>query len=124
MIGRVNSWLEAVVPVQVERAGGPAMTLACVLDTGFDGFVALAPSQMAALGLRPAGTQRVTLGDGSEAHLPLYNVPVLWHGSRLAVPALAVDGTPLLGMALLHGSLLSMQVVEGGFVRIEPIPLP
>ncbi|MBM4031673.1 MAG: clan AA aspartic protease [Planctomycetes bacterium] len=122
MIGRVSSGLEAIVPVVVGPAGGPAMTLACILDTGFDGFVALAPSQMAALGLRPAGTQRVTLGDGSEAHLPLYNVPILWHGRRLAVPALEVEGAPLLGMALLHGSEVGMQVVEGGFVRIEPIP--
>jgi len=122
MTGRVTSRLEAVVPVRVGGAGGPPMTLPCVLDTGFDGFLALAPEQFASLGLRAAGTQVVILGDGSEARLPVYRVPVHWHGRLLAVPALEVEGAPLLGMALLHGSLVSMCVATDGPVRIDPIP--
>ena len=82
------------------------------------------PEQVAALRLVPLGAQIVVLGNGSEAELALYEVAVEWHGRLTVVPALEIEGGALIGMALLRGSRLAMDVVEDGPVRIEPIAQP
>jgi predicted aspartyl protease len=68
-----------------------------------------------------AGTKRATLADGSETMFRVFDVTVHWHGQPFLVPALEVDAGALVGMALLHGSRLTMDVLEDGPVRIEPI---
>lgn len=41
---------------------------------------------------------------------------VLWHGARKVVSVLATGRLPLLGMLLLDGSDLNIQVASGGLV--------
>ena len=35
---------------------------------------------------------------------------------------LAADGTPLIGMSLLRGTRVTVEVEDGGLVTIEPLP--
>jgi hypothetical protein len=46
---------------------------------------------------------------------------VEWHGTPREVIALAADGDPLIGMSLLRGSRLSIDVINGGEVRIDAL---
>lgn len=66
----------------------------------------------------------MTLADGSPGVFMVHEVAVHWHGALLHVQALEIDGGALLGMGLLHGSRLTMDVLEDGPVHIEPIVEP
>jgi len=120
--GRVSPQLEAAIPLALRGQNRTAATLRVVIDTGFDGSLCLPPEQVAAFQLIPLGAQVAILGDGSEAELAVYEVAVEWHGRLVIAPALEAEGGALLGMALLHGSRLTMDVVESGQLQIERIP--
>jgi clan AA aspartic protease len=119
--GRVTSNRDAVVPLQLQAADGSPETVDAVVDTGFTEFVALPADRIAGLGLPLAGLQRIFLADGSATVLMAYEAVVHWHGEDLAVEALEVDAGALIGMALLEGSRLTIDVARGGSVQIEPM---
>jgi clan AA aspartic protease len=122
--GSVTADHEAVVVVQVRAPKGRPQTVEAVLDTGFTEFLALPLDRIAALGLPFRCTQRMFLADGSQTTLAAYRGVVVWHGLPLLVPVLAVDGDALVGMSLLEGSHVGMEVVAGGQVLVEPISEP
>ena len=119
--GRVTSEREAVIRVQVQAPGGDAEMVEAALDTGFTEYIGLPPDRIARLRLPLVGLQPMRLGDGSVAVLAVHEALVWWHGAWLVVQALEVQGGALVGMALLHGSRLTMDVVRDGPVRIEPL---
>jgi len=119
--GRVTTELEAVIHLRVQAIEGQAETVELVIDTGFTGFLALPSERVAALGLPFLGESRATLADGSPADVGVYEAVVHWHKEPLLVPVLAVQGGALVGMALLRGSHLGMDVVEDGSLRIATI---
>ncbi len=56
------------------------------------------------------------LADDSTIFVEVYEAMVLWHGARKVVSVLATGRLPLLGMLLLDGSDLNIQVASGGLV--------
>lgn len=53
---------------------------------------------------------------------PTYRGIVLWHGHRRSVRIIESEGTPLIGTALLWGSLLTAEMTDNGAVSIGPLP--
>lgn len=49
------------------------------------------------------------------------NDKVLWHGMVRPVAVIAAEGQPLVGMALLRGSRLSVEVLPGGEVAVSEV---
>lgn len=117
--GSVNAAHEAVVSLFLQGPAGRTVEVEAVLDTGFNRFIALPLEIITALGSSPAGSNRVVLGDGSEASLDVYGVTVLWEGVPRRVDAYAADTSPLIGMRLLDGHSLYVEVQDGGRVAIE-----
>ena len=74
------------------------------------------------LELAPRDEKPVILADGSVANSQTYVGTVDWHGEARRVRVHEVDGRPLIGMSLLRGSRLTVDVMEGGAVAIEPLP--
>jgi predicted aspartyl protease len=72
MTGTVTSQLKGIITVEVRAPDGHQETLPFLLDTGFDGFLALPPQQIAGLRLPLHGTELVLFADGREAILPVY----------------------------------------------------
>jgi len=68
------------------------------------------------------GHRRGTLADGSVTRLDAYLATVVWHGQPKGVLISQTAGTPLIGMSLLEGSRLTMDVVDGGKVILEELP--
>jgi hypothetical protein len=64
----------------------------------------------------------VTLADGRDITLRQYEATVLWDGQPRDVMVLEADGGALIGMALLYGSRLTVEVLDGGPVTIELLP--
>ncbi len=117
--GVVNAAREAIVTLPVQGPAGESQEVVTVIDTGFNRYLMLPLSVVAELGLRFLTRGRVTLADGSESSFEVYEVTVLWDGQPRDVYTFASDGTPLVGMALLEGHDLSVQVREGGRVVIQ-----
>jgi len=112
-----RAYVDLVVqgPNQVEG------TVAFVLDTGFTGVMTLPPAACSALGLTVDRLQPAGLADGSRVMLDVYLATLMWDGEERYVEVLAMDGAALIGMSLLDGSEVRLQVADGGLVTIEPL---
>jgi len=117
--GTVNADYEAVIRLFVQGPAELAHEVDAIIDTGFNGFLTLPPALVTALGLMRRSRGRALLANGSEELFDIYGVTVLWDGQQRYVEADAVDTTPLVGMSLLDGYDLHIQVADGGQVVIQ-----
>ena len=117
--GVVNSRLEAVISLSLSGPLGSNREVEAVVDTGFSEFLILPTELARELSLAFGGVTLMILADGEKQYFEYYNVTVMWDGRPRTVRAHVADGTPLVGMALLHGHSLYVEVVEGGRVVIE-----
>lgn len=92
-----------------------------ILDTGFEGYLALPGSLLWRLEAEPSGLQRSVLADGSEREGIVYSLSLIWQDEPCDVEVLVLEGNPLLGTLLLDGNHLDIEVTEGGEVIIEPL---
>lgn len=120
MSGQVIN-LHALFVVPFRLPDGSHRDVEFVIDTGFTGFLALPPHEVAALGLSFQYHTRALLADHSEIRLPVHEETILWNGSELDVNVLATGERPLLGTALLKGHELVVQFAESGLVTIEAL---
>ena len=121
MFGMVNNNCEAIIKVAVGRIGSPKITVDAVIDTGFTSFLSLPLSVITDLGLPWHYRDVGTLGDGSEVIFEIYKAAVIWDGQNQIVDVAASEADPLVGMGLLYGFKLQIEVVEGGTVTIEAL---
>ena len=90
-----------------------------IVDTGFNGFLTLPPALVATLALPRLNRGRATLADGSAQIIDVHGATVIWDGETRHVEITAVNAPPLVGMSMLYGYDLSIQVVDGGSVAIR-----
>ena len=123
MFGAVSgNGREPVLPLTLLGYAGASdrrLQAEAVVDTGFDGELTLPPELVRRLGYPHLGTTGATLADGSEVQVDYFAGSVSWHGDPRAVVLLAADGKPLIGMELLAGSRLTVEVMPGGDVTVE-----
>jgi clan AA aspartic protease len=118
--GRIRDH-EAIIEFEVAGRDQSLQQIEAVVDTGFNGYLTLPSHLVSALQLPFAGHRRGTLADGSVARLDVYLASVVWHGRPKEVLISQTPGTPLIGMSLLEGSRLAMDVVDGGTVTLEEL---
>jgi len=122
MTGVVNAALEASLRLSVEDARGQSHEVEAILDTGFNGFLTLPSALIAALGLPWLSRQQGQLADGTFQVLDVFAAAILWDGQPRTVEVEALDAQPLIGMALMRGHELRIQVKPGGVVTIAAAP--
>lgn len=108
---------EALLTVTVSGPSGDR-EIEAVVDTGFTGALCLSTEQIEDLGLPVVGRGAAVLADGRAVETRYHRGRVLWHGSERGVQVLAAEGGPLIGMGLLRGGRLTIQVVPGGEVSV------
>ena len=86
---------------------------------GFEGALTLPVATVLAWGLAPRGWIDASLADGSSTRLDAYEATIIWDGRDLPVAVLAMDGSPLVGTALLDGFNLNVDFKDGGSVAIQ-----
>jgi clan AA aspartic protease len=121
LTGRITAENEAVVCIQVLGPAGQVVPVEAAIDTGYDGFLTLPASLIRDLELPFKGTVRATLGDGNEVRMDLFLAAVAWEEEPCEVLVLAAEGGVLLGMAMLAGSRVTLDVEDEGAVTIESL---
>ena len=122
LTGRVRRNLQAWLSLEILDGDGQPQAVEVALDTGFEGNLALRPHTVRQLGLTPDGYRYVELANGGVDRLRLYFATVLWDGRPLVVDVIESGSDPLVGMALLEGCRVTVDVIEGGAVVVDAIP--
>ncbi len=119
--GIVTADREAVIRLVVNGPSGQGHEIEAVIDTGFDGWLSLPPSIISGLDLPWRRRGLALLADGSESVFDIYEATVHWHKQARRIAVDSADTAPLVGMALLEGCELKMQVRAGGKLQIRPL---
>ena len=121
LIGAVRSH-QAWVNVEILDRSGQPHTIEVLLDTGFDGHLKLTSTTIQELELSRSGYRFAELADGTVTRFMSYGSAVLWDGQPRLVTVIEADTESLLGMELLQGSRVTLDVHEGGPVTIDVLP--
>ena len=121
--GRISEDGEAIiVPVAVADSDGRLWPLETVLDTGFVGDLSLPSAVIHRMGLARAGSLNFILANGEPARLRTYHARVFWHDRLLDIEVTETGDVPLIGIRMLRGSRVAMDMLPGGEVIIEEVP--
>src|SRR5262245_14691360 len=113
---------EARIRLKVKGRRGREQEVEAVIDSGYTGALTLRPDLIAILGLRWQSVDRATLADGSTCVFQVYVGKLVWDGKVRTVLVDEADTDPLVGMRLLRGHELRMQVRARGKVSIKRLP--
>ena len=119
--GVVTDDRQAVIQVTVRGPAGQTQEIEAIIDTGFDGWLSLPPSLVVRLGLVWRRRGRALLADGSESVFDIYEATVDWDGKIQRIPVDEAETAPLIGMSLLEGYELNIQVQPGGNVMVKTL---
>ena len=119
--GKVTERREAVIDLWVVGQNQRKLRIEAAIDTGFNGYLTLPKATVNSLALQPAGNRIATLGDGNTVILEVYLAVVIWNDQEREVLALQAEGGALVGMSLLYGNRVTITVLDGGDITIEPI---
>jgi clan AA aspartic protease len=118
--GVVNARNEAIVRLRVRGPGGVESDVDMIVDSGFTASLTLPVARVAALSLARESGGFAVLADGSVRKFDIFAAEIAWGGTWRAVLVSAVGNESLLGMRLLAGHKLVVEVVPGGLVEILP----
>ena len=121
--GAVNARLEAVLRLRVRGPAGTEADVDAVVDTGYTGSLSLPLSVVEALGLIRRSGVRAVLADGSSRRFETFAAEVSWGGSWQGVVVSVFSDESLIGMGLLAGHALRVEVIAGGAVTVIPLTL-
>jgi clan AA aspartic protease len=119
--GNVNADFEPIILISVCDSNGTIYRQEAIIDTGFNGWLSLSQNLIKQLGLRWKRRGRAILGEGSQCVFDVYEAVVIWDGVHLTIPIDEADSEPLIGMSLMEGYQLMVQVFEGGLVELRQV---
>ena len=96
--------------------------VSAMIDTGYNGALTLPLTIIEDLGMPWRRRGRALLADGRETVFDTYEATVIWDQRPRRVAIDATESDPLVGMSLLQGYEIRIQVVAGGDVTIVALP--
>ena len=121
LTGRINQDLQAWLTVDLMTRSGQPRPIAVTVDTGFNGLLTLPTITIQGLELSEESSKLAITATGDRVRLTTYYSTMTWHGEPRTIEVVEAGGEPLLGMELLLGNRVTLDVVEGGAVTIEPL---
>ena len=113
---------ERIAIIEVEVIGlNQRAKIEATLDTGFTDYLTLPEFLIDYLKLPRIGTRHTIIAHGRAVFLNLYLAKVIWHDKERDIEVLQTDKRPLVGMSLLRGSRVILDVVTNGDVTITPM---
>jgi len=111
--GRVTA-VDIRLELRVLAANSTTHTVEVVLDTGFEGELALPRSVLATFGAASRGAAGFNLADGTPVMGGLYSLVIEWDGLPRVVEAIDIASEPLAGLELIRNHRLEADIVVGG----------
>ena len=108
------------ISLSLPSRNGPLL-VEFIVDTGFDGDLALPQSLINRLKAIVSDAHDVRLADGSQQERTYYEIELEWQEESRLTEVLVLDFHPLLGVGLLEGNLLQAEMQTGGEVSMEPL---
>jgi clan AA aspartic protease len=118
MITGVVTAYEARIQILVKGPTGQEQEVDAVVDTGYTASLTLPSSLVESLNLHWQSVGRGTLADGSVCLFDVYEAEVVWDGQVRRLLVDEADTDPLVGMTLLSGFELRMEVRSQGKLEI------
>jgi clan AA aspartic protease len=112
---------EAIIRISICGSDGQIYERDASIDTGFDGWLSLPADFIAMLGLAWKRRGIAELADGSKSIFDVYEANVIWDEKMLTIPIDEANSEPLIGMSLMEGYELTIQVVNGGIVMLKKL---
>lgn len=119
--GRVQD-SEARITLKLRGPGGDERAVEAVIDTGFTGSLTLPSTLIQELGLEWQSLGRGLLADGSECLYDVFMAEAEWDGRWVYILVDEAESAALVGMSLLDGYELRIEVSNGGAVMIQSLP--
>ncbi len=110
---------EARIRLTVRGWRGREQEIEAIIDSEYTGALTLPSALIASLGLRWRSVERATLADGSTCVFQVYVAKLAWDGKVRRILVDEADTDPLVGMRLLRGHELKMQIRARGKVTIR-----
>jgi predicted aspartyl protease len=120
--GIVNNRTEAVVKLRLRGPSGVDLEIEAIIDSGFTASLTLPASTILNLGLVRSMGGIARLADGSVRQYDLYEAELEWVDTWMPILVSAIGSEALVGMKLLSGHRLSIDVIPGGPVSIAALP--
>jgi clan AA aspartic protease len=120
-VGTVNDRNEAVVRVRLSGPSGAQLEVDAIIDTGFTDSLSIPNLIVAQLGLVQSAESIVYLADGSKHAIEVVAVEAEWMGFPRQIFAYAMGREVLVGMRLLAGYELRIEMKPGGVVEITKL---
>lgn len=118
--GSVTPAGEAIISLYV-RGPEQGREIQAVIDSGFTGFLTMPLDLIHGLGLAFSHHTQAALANGEVEFFSSYRAAVMWEQRLRPIIVMRSGGEILAGMMLLNGSRLTVDVIDGGEVRIEPL---
>lgn len=119
--GTVNARREAKISLTLKGPGGTTATVEAVIDTGYTGFLVVSSALAQQLGLLLASANQARLADGSIRVFDTYSAEVEWDGQLRPIPVSTLGDEALIGMRLLDGYRLTVDVTPGGTAKVTKL---
>lgn len=117
ILGQVRRRFPCVL-LTLPGLAGP-LEIEFTVDTAFDGDLALPADLARRLDAQPSGKRGLSLADGSLFVSAAYEILLDWEGEERLSEVLVLDGSPLLGVVLMEGLRLGVEMEPGGEVSLE-----
>ncbi|MBI3822547.1 MAG: clan AA aspartic protease [Planctomycetes bacterium] len=121
MITGVVNRSEARIRRRIKGRGKREIEIDAIVDTGFTSWLTLLLAAIADLDLNWFGFDTAILGDGSTCSYDVYSAKVLWDGKLREILVDEADSEPLVGMRMLKGHRVMVDVRSRGSVTIKHI---
>ncbi len=121
MKGRVNERREAILRLRIEGTNKRRRIVEGIIDTGYDGALTLPPKLIRQLKLPPLGQEQGELANGQIVTFKRYAATVKLNKRQVRIAVAEAQTDPLIGMELLDGFELKIEVQPRGTVTVKPL---
>jgi clan AA aspartic protease len=119
--GHVNDRREGIVRLTIRGPHRVEAEVSVTVDTGYTEFLTIPSSLGSSIGLVVESIGTGVLADGTLCDYDICEAEVMWDGRWIPISVSVLDGGPLLGMRILAGYRLTIDVEPGGDVSIESL---
>jgi len=113
---------EARIVLRLRGCHGATEEVEAVIDTGFTDEMTAESAMIDRLDLTYRHLGRYVLADGRVATARIYQGEILWNAEWREVTVVQTESDCLVGMRLLRGHRLTIDVIDGGDITVEALP--